>query len=40
MTYFQNIENECCNTNCDAYARGISRTKQRKCLKSLYFALK
>lgn len=23
MTYFQNIENECCNTNCDAYARGI-----------------
>ena len=23
MTYFQNIENECCTTNCDAYARGI-----------------
>lgn len=23
MTDFQSIENECCNTNCDAYARGI-----------------
>ena len=23
MTDFQNIENECCNRNCDAYACGI-----------------
>lgn len=23
MMDFQHIENECCNTNCDAYAHGI-----------------
>jgi hypothetical protein len=38
MTYFQNIENECCTTNCDAYARGIcpfggERDKLNRCTR-------